>query len=218
LIYFIRKGGVVQLFLNQQTNGVMKNLMLFLSTCVLIWVSALDLNGQVAYTAKSSKMQIKGTSSLHEWESDATKVSADAKIKVAAGKLEDVTSLTVTVSVKAIKSTKGKIMDDKTYEAFKADANPNIVFQLTDVESITPSGSGFSVKAKGNLSMAGSKKPISMTVTSTVASSGAVTFKGSKKLDMLDFGMVPPKALAGSIKVGPEVEIVFELSMAPSAM
>lgn len=216
MIYFIRKGGLVQLFLNQQMNEVMKNVMLFLSTCVLIWVSALELNGQVAYTAKSTKMQIKGTSSLHEWESDATKVTADAKVKVAAGKLEDITSMTVTVGVKAIKSTKGKIMDDKTYEAFKADANPTIVFQLTDVESITASGSGFAVKAKGNLSMAGSKKPISMTVTATVASSGVITFKGSKKLNMTDYGMVPPKALAGSIKVGPEVEIEFELSMAPA--
>lgn len=194
----------------------MKRLMLFFSACVLITVTAFDLSAQVAYAVKSSKMTVAGTSSLHEWESEATKVSADAKIKVAAGKLEDITSLTVTVAAKAIKSTKGKIMDDKTYEALKADANPNITFQLTDVESVTPANNGYTVKAKGNLTIAGSKKPVSMTVTATVTSSGVITFKGSKKINMVDYGMTPPKALAGTIKVGPEVEVGFEVTMAPA--
>ncbi len=196
----------------------MKNLMFFLSTCILITLTAFDLSAQAAYSVKSSKMSVSGTSSLHEWEMQVSKVAADAKMKVSAGKLEDITSLTVTVAAKSLKSDKGKIMDEKTYEALKADAHPNISFQLTDVESIAAAGTGYSVKAKGNLTIAGVKKAVAMTVTAQVASTGAITFKGSKKIDMLEYGMTPPKALAGTIKVGPEVEVGFEVTLTPPAM
>ena len=137
---------------------------------------------------------------------------------VSGSNLEKLQSLQVTVPAKSIVSTKGKIMDNKTYEALKADANPNISFQLSEIESIAPAGSNYTVKAKGNLTIAGVKKPVSMSVTASVASNGQVSFKGSKKINMVDFGMEPPKAMAGAIKVGPEVTIAFELTMAPAAL
>lgn len=176
------------------------------------------LSAQSVFTTKTFKMTVAGTSSMHEWESNVTKLTADGKMIVSGGNLEKLQSLQVTVPAKSIVSTKGKIMDNKTYEALKADANPNISFQLSEIESITPSGSNYTVKAKGSLTIAGVKKPVSMSVTASVASNGQVSFKGSKKINMEDFGMEPPKALAGAIKVGPEVTIAFELTMAPAAL
>ena len=176
------------------------------------------LNAQNVFTVKTFKMTVAGTSSVHDWESNVTKLTADGKMAVSGSNLEKLQSLQVTVPAKSIVSTKGKIMDNKTYEALKADANPNISFQLSEIESISPSGSNYTVKAKGNLTIAGVKKPISMSVTASVASNGQVLFKGSKKINMEDFGMEPPKAMAGAIKVGPEVTITFELTMAPAAL
>ena len=176
------------------------------------------LNAQNVFTVKTFKMTVAGTSSVHDWESNVTKLTADGKMAVSGSNLEKLQSLQVTVPAKSIVSTKGKIMDNKTYEALKADANPNISFQLSEIESIAPAGSNYTVKAKGNLTIAGVKKPVSMSVTASVASNGQVSFKGSKKINMVDFGMEPPKAMAGAIKVGPEVTIAFELTMAPAAL
>ena len=186
------------------------------STLIVLFSGA--LTAQNVFSVKTFKMTVAGTSSVHEWESDVTKLTAEGKMIVNSSTLEKLTSLQVTVPAKSIVSTKGKIMDNKTYEALKADANPNISFQLSEIESISPSGSSFNVKAKGNLTIAGVKKPVSMSVTATVAANGQVTFKGSKKINMVDFGMEPPKALAGTIKVGPEVTIAFELTMASAAL
>ena len=176
------------------------------------------LNAQNVFTVNTFKMTVAGTSSVHDWESNVTKLTADGKMAVSGSNLEKLQSLQVTVPAKSIVSTKGKIMDNKTYEALKADANPNISFQLSEIESIAPAGSNYTVKAKGNLTIAGVKKPVSMSVTASVASNGQVSFKGSKKINMVDFGMEPPKAMAGAIKVGPEVTIAFELTMAPAAL
>jgi polyisoprenoid-binding protein YceI len=193
----------------------MKAAAIFTTAMVLLLGS---LSAQNTFSVKTFKMSVSGTSSAHDWESDVTKLTADGKMTVTGSNLEKLQSLQVTVPAKSIVSTKGKIMDNKTYEALKADANPNISFQLSEIESITPSGGSYTVKAKGNLTIAGVRKPVSMSVTASVASTGQVSFKGSKKINMLDFGMEPPKALGGMIKVGPEVTIAFELTMAPAVL
>jgi filamentous hemagglutinin family protein len=46
-----------------------------------------------------------------------------------------------------------------------------------------------------------------------VGSDGSVTFSGSKKLKMTDYGIKPPTALMGTMTVGDEVEIVFSVTL-----
>jgi polyisoprenoid-binding protein YceI len=109
-----------------------------------------------------------------------------------------------------IKSEKGGMMDDKTYEAFKSEQNPTITFKLT---SGTVTGS--SIKANGTLTMAGVTKPIVMTVATKVLADGSVHFSGSQAINMKDYKMVPPKAVMGTIKVGEKVTVLFELTVTP---
>ena len=178
----------------------------------------MGLTAQSPFVVKTVKMTVDGTSTMHKWEMAVNKVTAEGKLTMNGSTLEGIQSLNVTVGAKSLKSTQGKILDDKTYEALKAEEYPNILFQLTEVESITPAGTGFTVKAKGNLTIAGVKKPVSMQVSATVASNGYITFKGSRKINMIDHGMTPPKAVMGTIKVGPEVNVNFEVTLAPTAI
>ena len=152
----------------------------FFTTAMLLLLGT--LSAQNTFSVKTFKMTVSGTSSMHDWESNVTRLTAEGKMLVAGGNLEKLQNLQVTVPAKSIISTKGKIMDNKTYEALKADANPNISFQLSEIEAITPSGTNYTVKAKGNLTIAGVKKPVSMSVTASVTSNGQVSFKGSKKI------------------------------------
>ncbi len=178
----------------------------------------MGLTAQSPFVVKTVKMTVDGTSTMHKWEMAVNKVTAEGKLTMNGSVLEDIQSLNVTAGAKSLKSTHGKIMDEKTYEALKADEFPNITFQLTQIESITPATGGYTVKAKGNLTIAGVKKPVSMQVSATVASNGYVTFKGSRKVLMTDHNMTPPKAVMGTIKVGPEVTVNFEVTLAPAAI
>ena len=78
----------------------------------------------------SSSMTIFGTTNVHDFQSKVGQISGEVVINAS----KQVQSLSVDVPVKGIKSNE-KAMDNKTYEAFKSDKNPNISFRLIEVGS-----------------------------------------------------------------------------------
>lgn len=156
-------------------------------------------------------MSIAGTSSLHKWESGVNTVSIKSDVVINEAGLQSINSLYLEVDANSIKSTKGSMMDKKTWEALKTDQFPKITYQLTKVESITPLTGEFDVKALGNLTIAGVKLPISMNVKAKVLGNGNLSFRGSKSLKMTDFKIDPPTALMGTLKTGNEVTINFDI-------
>ncbi len=181
---------------------------------ILIFSLAIgQMLGQSAYSVSTFKMSIKGTSNLHDWESAVKEMRIKSDFSMQDDKPTAVNSLSVEIPVKTIKSTKGSIMDNKTYDALKADAHPNITFKLEGVAPIKQQSDGYSLTASGNLMIAGGTKKIDLAVKGKSNSDGSITFSGAKKLKMTDFGMKPPTALMGTMKVGDEVEIVFTVTL-----
>ena len=176
----------------------------------LLLLTASVVFGQKAYTLKSHKMSVDGTSSLHDWTSDVTKVDWSGNITAEGNTVKAISDVNVKIQVTDIKSEKGGMMDDKTYEAFKSEQFPTITFKLT---SATVSGS--SVKANGTLTMAGVSKAIVITVATKVLADGSVHLSGSQVINMKDYNMTPPKAVMGTIKVGEKVTFLFELTVTP---
>lgn len=176
----------------------------------LVLVSTCFAFGQKAYSLKSHKVSVDGTSSLHDWTSEVEKVNWSGKITTEGTSVKAISDVTVVINVTDIKSEKGGMMDDKTYEAFKSEQNPTITYKLT---SATVTGS--SVKANGNLTMAGVTKPIVLNVATKVLADGSVHLSGSQVINMKDYKMTPPKAVMGTIKVGEKVTLLFELTVTP---
>jgi polyisoprenoid-binding protein YceI len=177
---------------------------------LLIMLAVVPAHAQKASTLKSHKVTVDGTSSLHDFTSDVTKVAWAGSVVTEGKTVKSITGVTVTMNVESIKSTKGDTMDEKTYEAFNSKKNPNIIFKLTKA-TIT----GNTVKADGTLTMNGVAKPITMNVASVVQADGTVKLTGSQELNMKDHKMVPPKAVMGTIKVGEKVKVNFELVVIP---
>jgi polyisoprenoid-binding protein YceI len=165
---------------------------------------------QKAYSLESNKVTVDGTSTLHDWSSAVTKLDWSGQLTVERTNVKAIQNVVVTIPVESIKSEKGGMMDDKTYEAFKSDKNPTITFKLT---SATVTGN--KVNAKGTLTMAGATKPIVMNVDAKVLADGAVHLSGSHVINMKEYGMTPPKAVMGTIKVGEKVTVLFELTVTP---
>jgi polyisoprenoid-binding protein YceI len=169
--------------------------------------------GQGNYRVTNYSVVIKGTSNLHDWESTVKEVRANGTMTTDAGVLKSIQSLSVEMPVKTIKSTKGSIMDNKTYDALNANAYPNITFKLEKVTGLNKKANGYDITATGYLTIAGTTNKIELYVQGKVGSDGSITFSGSKKLKMTDFKVKPPTALLGSLTTGDEVEIVFQVSL-----
>ena len=169
--------------------------------------------GQGNYRATNFSLVIKGTSNLHDWQSVAKEVRTSGDMTLVAGVLKSVQSLTVEIPVKMIKSAKGSIMDNKTYDALKANSNPNIVYKLEKVTSLNAKGNAYDLNASGYLTIAGNTNKIDLTVQGKVDGDGSITFSGSKKLKMTDYKIKPPTALLGTMTTGDEVEIVFQVTL-----
>lgn len=165
---------------------------------------------QKSYSLKSHKISVEGTSTLHDWSSPVTKVDWSGQLNVDGKTVRSVQSIVVVIPVESIKSDKGGIMDDKTYEAFNYEKNPNITFKLASATVTGPN-----IKANGTLTMAGVTKNIVMTAAVKVLADGSISINGSQKLNMKDYKMIPPKAVMGTIKVGEKVTLLFELTLIP---
>ncbi|RMG70981.1 MAG: YceI family protein [Bacteroidetes bacterium] len=173
---------------------------------------------QEVYTisASGTHMSITGTSSLHEWESTVQTITGKGVLALEAGALTDVVELTVEVPVKSIKSGKGQ-MDNNTYEALKADAHPNLTYRLTEVTSVTPTSNGWKLSTRGQLTLAGKTRSITVQVQATRAAGNNLTFTGSIPIHMPDYGIDPPTALFGTITTGADVKVPFTLTMRPDS-
>lgn len=192
-----------------------KNSLALALLCITLLI-AYSARGQENFLLKSATASIQGTSSLHDWESEITKIECKAQFQRNSQVLMNIKSAEVKILVAGIKSTKGNMMDNKTYDAFKYKKNPYILYTLT-IGQIKVDGAGnATMEASGNLTMAGIAKPVTLTAKGKVLSNGDIQLSVSRKLKMTDYKMEPPTAMMGTITVGDEVTVNFDLMLTPS--
>jgi polyisoprenoid-binding protein YceI len=174
-------------------------------TIALLLFAASVLQAQSRYETSGAQLKLNGTSNLHDWESSAEKASLKTEMTVENAAIKDVKNVKLEIEVKSIKSSKGSIMDGKTYDALKAEKFSKITFQQTQLVSVQAG----TITVKGDLSMAGVTKNIDLAVTSKILPNGDIEVKGSKKLKMTEFKIDPPTAVFGTIKTADEVTVSF---------
>jgi len=162
------------------------------------------------FKIKNFSMHVSGTSTMHEWQSSVENFSATGSFVVASNDLVEVKDVVVKIPVTSIKSTKGKTMDNKTYDAFNHEKHPQIVFVM---KGQTINASNSTIDLKGTLSMAGKTLPVDLKVNYKLSSAGELKITGSKQITMTDFGMDPPTAMMGAIKVGNDISVTFEITL-----
>jgi polyisoprenoid-binding protein YceI len=150
------------------------------------------------------EFKVAGTSTIHDWDmvsKDGQK--GNAKIKMENGKITEIQNLKVVLPASTLKSGKNG-MDKNAYEALKVKNHPEIQFELTEVLSISDN----LIKAKGNLTIAGTTKSVPMDVKYAVNGSGLV-FSGSQKIKFTQFNIDPPTAMFNTIKTGDDLTVSF---------
>lgn len=167
------------------------------------------------YTSKVQKMVVSGTSTLHDWSAPASNLTAKGDITIQNTSLQAISSLNVVCVAKSIKSEK-ESMDEKIYDALKADDYPNITYTLSRVNSLTKSGDDWVVETTGTLTIGGTAKSVDMTVKAKVQPDGEIVFTGTKKITLTSFNLERPSAMLGVIKCGDDITLTFSLTMKKS--
>lgn len=166
---------------------------------------------QQSYSQTGSPIfTIAGTSTMHDWTMTSQGANYNATLEVNAdGAPAKLTQVTMTLPAESLKS-KEKAMDKNAYKSLNTDKYKDITFQLTASKI-----SGKTITCTGNLTIAGTTKPVDVEVVYEVRN-GALFFKGSKKIKMTEFKVVPPSFMFGTIKTGDDITITFEVTLAPN--
>ncbi len=203
--------------------------------CMCLFASGLQAaDGGARYTPQptGNKIGIAGTSSMHDWLVQGQIIGGTAEFgagfstdpaQAKPGKVE--AKVDTFIPVRALKSMKdGKpysnAMDDIMYQHLKEAANKRITYKLTEMvlkEVPKAAGAPFLYDTKGDLTVAGTTKNVSMPVEMKV-DGDKIRFSGKVDLKMTDFGVEPPApALAGGlIKTGDDIKISIEWGLRPA--
>ena len=186
------------------TNGL-------LFTLTFLLLAGCPALAQNTFTMKSVEASVHGTSSLHDWTSQVTQVECTGTFQSKNTTLLSMKNVQVKIGVASIKSSEGKIMDRKTYEAFHSDKNPFITYTFPSARVRMNQSDSTIITTSGMLTMAGTTHPVELTAKGKILTNGDLQFSFSKKLKMTDFNMKPPTAVLGTIKVGDEITLNFNM-------
>jgi len=175
------------------------------------WMTGGDLPVQQDYMLSGNyAVSIHGTFSIHSWAETVQKVSGELVGTVNADGSAVIQSIRMVMAVRSIKSDIGSAMDNKTYKALKADADPAITFLIIAPFIIRRSAAADTVSLHGHLTLAGVTRPVIMRVLSFKAVQGTLSIEGEQNIKMTDFGVKPPSALFGVMRASPDITINFK--------
>ena len=170
--------------------NTLKSVMLLFAVTFFGFVNAQNITG------KSTKIAVDGTSPMHDWTMTSSSANFSGTINGNA-----ITNVKFSMPVKNLKSTKGKMMDNKAYDALKADKAPNISFTATSLSV----GKG---NLAGKLTIAGVTKDVSFPVN-VVKNGASYNITGTENLKLSDFGMERPGFMG--VKTGDAIKVTVNI-------
>jgi polyisoprenoid-binding protein YceI len=189
------------------------NMTNFLLYLLLAWPSdkaGLPIQRQYVLS-RGYAVSIHGTMSIHDWVENIGDVTGELMAGPNSAGGMDVSSIRITMEVRSIKGDMGKTMDNKTYKALKADADPEIIFRLGTPLTITPKKDKQApIALKGQLTLAGVTRVATLWINTLSFAQDSMRFEGQQTIKMTDFGIKPPTALFGTLRAGPEITIFFK--------
>ena len=179
-------------------------------------VAVLALAQGAGAQAAGTTLTIAGTSTVRSWTCEAegfamTPRPVSGFEEGVLNREKALETVTVTFPVAAIECGNGT-MNDHLRKALQADAHPEITYTLATYELRDAEG-GVAVEAEGRLTIAGQERPITMAITAEADADGRLRIKGEQRVDMTEFGVKPPKLMLGTLKVGKEVVVTFDMPL-----
>lgn len=170
---------------------------------------------QTTYKVKETKdvdVKLLGTSTLHDWEMNAKSTTGEAQFIFKSGSETDlvaIKSLSFVLLVKDLKSD-NEGLNKNAYDALKTKEHKEIRYQLIS-STLSIEKEGYLIKSKGNLTIAGVTKEITMNVLCVMNDDGTIASKGLYQLNMTDYLVNPPSFMWGAMKTGNALTLEFNV-------
>lgn len=167
---------------------------------------------------EESRLYLKGTSNVNKFTCDCEDHYPAKTFEVeGTGSLVRFQNTTLDIATRKFNCHNAK-MDHDMQKALKADKYPNIRIELLetkqDAKHFSPGNRGwFEVQAKAKLTICGVTKTQQIAAKAQILSTGKFRLVGYQSILMTDFGIDPPTALFGMIKVDNQIEFHFDLSV-----
>ncbi|HEU0014489.1 MAG TPA: YceI family protein [Longimicrobium sp.] len=179
---------------------------------------AMALPSPTLQFAPGSRVWLEGTSTVRSYRCETTQVQGSAALNGESTELAEVSkgvrAAQVTLPVASLDCRNGT-MNGHMRRALKAEQNPSIRFRVTSV-SVTPSSvAAGAVRMSGPLTIAGQDQAISLNAQISREAGGNIRLKGSKQLNMTQFGVQPPRLMMGTMRVHDNVTVNFDVVLRP---
>lgn len=161
-------------------------------------------------TGENSTITIKGTSSLHDWTMVSNQIRSHAVVYANKESVK-VESFEGSIAVTSLKSDSGQ-MDKNAYKTLNSDKYPEITFNLVKV--IKSNSETQLITVLFDVAISGNTQQLEIEASAIPVGDDAVQIKGSKSLQMTDFGIKPPSFMFGALKVGNDITVDFNLNLA----
>jgi len=189
-----------------------KQIMILTTICIMGFSSL--LKAQTTYKINESidlDMKLSGTSTLHKWTMNARTFNGEAQFGFKADhQLISLKGLTFSLAVLDLKSGE-KGLDKNAYKALKNNEYKDITYKLISATISPEKDNKYLIRARGNLTIAGVTKEVSMEVHCVVNDEATITCTGSEKLNMTDYAVKPPSFMLGAMKTGDAITLDFIL-------
>lgn len=183
-------------------------------TIALIFLTSFSETYELSYPG--NEILISGTSNLHNWTMSVVESNCVAEFDIEGMQLRGIERIEFSCRTSDIESN-NNLMDRKTYDAIKADKHPAIRFTLLANETLETEGNNFNGTLRGNLSVAGLTREITVPFSGIINNNNTILVKGSVDLKMTDFNIDPPTALLGTLKTGDLVTVSFSLNLSSTS-
>ncbi len=184
---------------------------LALVPATVAWTSR---NDSVLTLAPQSRLWFDGTSTVRAFTCSAGLLEADvttttpAAVKAVVDGNKAISGVVVRVPAAKLDCQNGK-MNDHMLKALKATEHPMITYTVATYEMAKVDGV-IQATLTGTLNLGGVEKPL-VVVAKAKEEGGMLRVTGTQKVAMGDFGLKPPTLMMGTLKVGNDVTVGFDL-------
>lgn len=166
-----------------------------------------------------SVLSIDGTSNVHDFQCKTNKINAYVDVDPSYTKdlnkvSRPIVSVVVNIAVRSLDCGK-KAMNENMYKVLNADKHQVVKYTLSGYDILDPTATAFAAKTTGTLTISGKAKLVGMKVDATQLNEGKATAHGEQTILLTDFGIKPPSYMFGTMKVGNEFKVKFNLKLGP---
>lgn len=172
------------------------------------------VQAQQSYVLSSTKIKVEGTSNIHDWHMMSEQGSCNASFSINGNLINNLTSLMFSMPAESLKS-ESKVMDKNTYKALVTDKYPTISFNGSSANVKPGNGNTFVISVKGRMSISSGAKDVWLAGVCVVNADKTISVTGSYKFKMTEYNVTPPSIMFGSIVVGDELVIRYNLIFKP---